>query len=885
VLFVATHFSWLRLCLILPGKEFSMRSISSSLFLKFCAMVQGLVWRTASVAFVALSLASVPVWCQTTATVTVNATATPVPVGPESYGVDTAVYDNYLTSNGVASQLQAAGINAIRYPGGSYADIFNFISGTDQTLNGGYFANGDTFNNFMNDVVSPDQGSKAIITTNYGSNTTATGPALPSEAAAWVQYSNVTNNYGIVYWEIGNEVYGNGYYSGSLNWEEDLHVTSTNEADRQGNAALSPTAYGTNAAAFVTAMKAVDPSIKCGVFVNTAGYYTDWDKDVLTGISSALQGTGYTLDFVIVHWYPGGSNAQVLAAQTQIAGMVQQIRSDIKKYYTLSNADDIEIIITESGAPSSGGLFPFLFAADDYMTWLENGISNVEYQELHNGFLDNSNAPLGPWYGALFSSTVARVGDSFVSASSTNALLRVHAINRSDNQVGVVLINDDPNNSTTATVNITGATLKTSGTRFDFGNANYTNGSKYANSSIQQSSISNVGSNFTVTVPAYTASAILIPVNNAGTLPTITTLNPTSGIAGSSVTINGSNFGATQGSSTVSFGGTNAVVTAWSNTAITVTVPQLAAGAVNVVVDVNGAGSNADTFTVTLPPSFTLTRSAVTLSVTQGSNTTDTISVVGAGGFNGSVTLAASGLPSGVTAAFATNPATGSSLLTLTAAPAATTGQTTVTISGTSGTLSASTTITLTVNAAVAAGFTISGKPVSLAPGATTGNSSTITVMPTGNFVGNVVLTAVITTSPTGAVDLPTLTFSPSDQVNIAGGASGQTTLTITTQAPASGAQAAGQRVRQGFAAAGLTLACVLLFGIPGRRNKLRSMLGLLVLLAALTSGLTACGGLVRGSGSGGSTNPGTTPGTYTITVTGSSGITSATGTVTLTVQ
>jgi ABC-type glycerol-3-phosphate transport system substrate-binding protein len=62
-------------------------------------------------------------------------------------------------------------------------------------------------------------------------------------------------------------------------------------------------------------------------------------------------------------------------------------------------------------------------------------------------------------------------------------------------------------------------------------------------------------------------------------------------------------------------------------------------------------------------------------------------------------------------------------------------------------------------------------------------------------------------------------------------------------------------------------------------------MLSLLVLLAALASGLTACGGLVRGSGSGGSTNPGTTPGTYTITVTGSSGITSAIGTITLTVQ
>lgn len=461
----------------------------------------------------ALCLAATPALAQTTATVSVNATATMATVPSEAYGVDTAVYDGYLTNSGVAASLKSAGINAIRYPGGSYADIFNFISGSDQTLNGGaYFAPGDTFNNFMGLLVTPE-GGKPVITVNYGSNNGATGPALPSEAASWVQYANVTNNYGIVYWEIGNEVYGNGYYGSNLDWEEDLHVLSQTESNRQGNSALSPTAYGTNAAAFIKAMKAVDPSIKCGVFVNTASYYTNWDQDVLTGISNALSGSGYTLDFVIVHWYPGGTNAQVLAAQSTIAATVAQIRSDIANYYKLSNGSQIQIAITESGAPSTGGLFPSLFASDDYLTWIENGASNVEYQELHNGFLDDtsSNTPLGPWYGAQFSSTVARVGDNMVTASSSNALLRAHAVNRTDGQVGVILINDDPSNNTTATVNISNATLSTSGTQYNFGNANYPGGGEYASSGISQSAISGVGSNFTVTVPAYSETAILIP--------------------------------------------------------------------------------------------------------------------------------------------------------------------------------------------------------------------------------------------------------------------------------------------------------------------------------------------------------------------------------------
>jgi len=103
-------------------------------------------------------------------------------------------------------------------------------------------------------------------------------------------------------------------------------------------------------------------------------------------------------------------------------------------------------------------------------------------------------------------------------------------------------------------------------------------------------------------------------------------------------------------------------------------------------------------------PSFTLTPSASSVSVTQGSSVTDTIDLEDVDGFSGSVTLAASGLPSGVTASFGTNPTTGNSTLTLTASSSATTGSSTVTIGGTSGSMTASTTIALTVNSASSSG-------------------------------------------------------------------------------------------------------------------------------------------------------------------------------------
>jgi len=110
------------------------------------------------------------------------------------------------------------------------------------------------------------------------------------------------------------------------------------------------------------------------------------------------------------------------------------------------------------------------------------------------------------------------------------------------------------------------------------------------------------------------------------------------------------------------------------------------------------ACKSSQTFTLTVPSgSFNLSPAAPTKSIAQSASGTDTISVKDAGGFTGSVTLAASGLPSGVTAVFGTNPTTGTSVLTLTASATAAAGTATITITGKSGTLTATTAIALTV--------------------------------------------------------------------------------------------------------------------------------------------------------------------------------------------
>jgi multidrug efflux pump subunit AcrA (membrane-fusion protein) len=73
----------------------------------------------------------------------------------------------------------------------------------------------------------------------------------------------------------------------------------------------------------------------------------------------------------------------------------------------------------------------------------------------------------------------------------------------------------------------------------------------------------------------------------------------------------------------------------------------------------------------------------------------------------------------------------------------------------------------------------------------------------------------------------------------------------------------------QGLTAGGAALACLLLFGIPARRRKWRAMLGMVALLAVLVGGIVACGGGSGSTSNNNPSNPGTTAGSYTVTVTG----------------
>ena len=132
--------------------------------------------------------------------------------------------------------------------------------------------------------------------------------------------------------------------------------------------------------------------------------------------------------------------------------------------------------------------------------------------------------------------------------------------------------------------------------------------------------------------------------------PSITSLSVTSGAVGASVTITGTNFGSTQGSSTVTFNGTKVTsVASWAAGSIKATVPSGATTG-KVVVTVSSVASNGVSFTVVPAPNITK------LSVTSGPvGTTVTITGTNFGSTQGSGTVTFNGTVATITSWSATS--------------------------------------------------------------------------------------------------------------------------------------------------------------------------------------------------------------------------------------
>jgi len=476
-----------------------MRTVSSA-FLKR-QVVKAVMLQAVCGASPVLNLAAVSVLAQKTARVQVNVKTQLAVVPAAGYGVHMSVYDNDFTPPDLPNKLKAAGVTALRYPGGSYADLFHWKTTSGTAGAKVYIHPNDTFDHFMTEDVLPS-GAQAILTVNYGSNAAGTGGGDPAEAADWVRYANLDKGWNIHYWEIGNEIGGNGFFG--TEWEEDLHAPLGGV--RKGNPALSQAAYGKNALEFIRAMKAADPSIKIGVGVDMP------DSNPGTGNEALLKEVKDKIDFVIVHWYPKTS-ATDLTVTEEIKPQAAALRNELARFAGPS-MKNIPFAITETngggiGAPRA------LFATDTYLTWFEAGAFTVEWLEMHAGFLSEVkevplDTPAEAYYGLQMAALAARPGDALVEAQTNAPMLTVHAVKRKDGGLAIVLINKHPNQPFEVSLSIRDARVSATATRYDFGRANFTGTSTWPSSPPVQSKFEGAGSTFSITVPAMTESVLII---------------------------------------------------------------------------------------------------------------------------------------------------------------------------------------------------------------------------------------------------------------------------------------------------------------------------------------------------------------------------------------
>jgi hypothetical protein len=295
-------------------------------------------------------------------------------------------------------------------------------------------------------------------------------------------------------------------------------------------------------------------------------------------------------------------------------------------------------------------------------------------------------------------------------------------------------------------------------------------------------------------------------------------------------------------------------------------------------------------------PDFAVAAAPASQTVSPGSPTTYNVTVTPSGGFSGSVSLSATGLPAGATASFSPNPATGTSNLSVTTSTTTPVGSYALTITGTSGTLAHSTTVTLVVSQP---DFSLSATPTSrtVTPGGST--TYTTSVTPAAGFTGSVTLSS--SGLPAGAA----ASFSPNPTT-------GTSTLTVTTSATTlagsypvtitgtSGSLTHTTSVQLVVQAAAPTFT---LSATPTSRTVTRGGSTTYAVTVNKVNGFSgsvslSVSGLPSRTTNSFSPNPTTststltigtrsrtTRGTYTVTITGTSGSTSKATTVTLVIQ
>jgi len=265
-----------------------------------------------------------------TSSVSVDQSSAGPTVTDQLLGMNLAAwYDISTNSSAILNAFGQAGIKAVRWPGGSWSDVYhwqNNFNCQNPPNGGGTPDSNSTFTNFVSQIANPG-GLDLALTADYGTNAACTGGGDPGEAAAWVTAA-IADGIAVSHMTVGNEEYGS--------WEEDLH-SSPHDPKTYASAVAGTTGY-------YSQIKAASPNTLVGVVVDADNTTGGWDNTVLANAK------GY-YDFVEFHFYPqpSGSESDPYLVQQAAQDLTKNINV-VKSELTAAGKSSTPIYVGEIGS-------------------------------------------------------------------------------------------------------------------------------------------------------------------------------------------------------------------------------------------------------------------------------------------------------------------------------------------------------------------------------------------------------------------------------------------------------------------------------------------------------------------------------------------------------
>lgn len=379
----------------------------------------------------------------TTASINVNAGSVNYTIPDTFYGCNLAAWTGNEDGKDLLKNEITKSTNRklFRWPGGSWGDAYIW---DDMEVGGNSWIISYTeCLNFLDKVGGTMQ--PIVNCGGVWNGVQHTNEEAVAKAVAWVKDMNITRKLGVKYWEIGNELYGS--------WEEG-YTNGKEYAKRYCN--------------FYKAMKAVDPTIKCGaVAVETEDGWSNWTPSML----AEFKAQGITPDFLIIHFYPSINNQAVNAANDaaclksvdSVKGITSNLNSMISKYMGSAYVGKIEYAMTEFNAMPAEHLYiDAMFDSQMLLECAKNKwiIANpwMEDAWYRNGYVT-------PTY-YIFPFLQNKFGRQMVNATSSNSMVRSYAAKDSDGNLTMYIVNNSPTDKTTANIAVSGFTPAASGEKW-----------------------------------------------------------------------------------------------------------------------------------------------------------------------------------------------------------------------------------------------------------------------------------------------------------------------------------------------------------------------------------------------------------------------------------